>query len=139
MKKLRPIVFRKSRIPKILSKIFRANITGLAIFPFTFINNTNPIRTRYSYEKIPISKRKLLYSESEIINHEQIHFQQQLESGVIGFYLIFVIEFAIKMIKYRNVKKANRNLSCEIEAYQYMTDLDYLEKRKRFTWLKNIF
>jgi hypothetical protein len=60
-------------------------------------------------------------------NHEAIHGEQQKELLIVVFYLIYFIEWVFKEYK---------NISFEKEAYANEKDTDYLEKRKRFNWIK---
>ena len=73
------------------------------------------------------------------INHETIHFQQALELLVIPFYILYVIEYAIKALRYLNIEKAYKNISFEREAYANERDMNYLANRKRYNWVKLIF
>jgi hypothetical protein len=67
------------------------------------------------------------------INHESIHFQQQLELGVLPFYFIYVLEYLLKLPFYGS--KAYENISFEREAYENDEDLEYLDNRTRYCWL----
>lgn len=68
------------------------------------------------------------------INHEKIHWQQQLEMLIIPFYICYFLEWLIKTIIYR--KNAYRYISFEKEAFNYAYDIKYLKARKHFTWIK---
>ncbi len=81
--------------------------------------------------------RTLENVSAETKNHESIHWQQQLELLIIFFYILYLIEWLIKIFFYG--KKAYRNLSAEREAYKFDKDLNYLKTRKRYKWLKYIF
>ncbi|MDR1937316.1 MAG: hypothetical protein LBQ73_02295 [Tannerellaceae bacterium] len=70
------------------------------------------------------------------INHESIHTAQIKELLYIFFYLLYIIEWLIKLIKYR--KQAYTNISFEREAYGNDRNADYLKQRKRYAWIKNI-
>lgn len=67
-----------------------------------------------------------------ILNHERIHSRQMLELLVVPFYILYVLEWCIKCIKYRNSYQSYSNISFEREAYQNQKNLDYLKKRKPF-------
>ena len=71
-------------------------------------------------------------------NHEAIHWEQYKETLVIGFFLIYVIEFIYKFIfVYRGEwKKTYHNLSMEKEAYLNQDNLDYIKNRKHYKWIK---
>lgn len=58
------------------------------------------------------------------LNHENIHAKQQKEMLYIFFYIFYLIEYAVKIVLYLNVNKANQR------------DLNYTEKRKFCKWIK---
>jgi hypothetical protein len=69
-----------------------------------------------------------------VYNHECIHTEQMKELGYIFFYIIYFIEWLIRLFMKGN---AYRNISFEKEAYSYEYDLDYLNARKHFAqWMK---
>ena len=65
-------------------------------------------------------------------NHERIHAAQQKELLYLPFFLWYVMEWFVLLIKFRNGKKAYFNIRFEKEAYKHQNDLDYLKKRKHF-------
>ena len=71
-------------------------------------------------------------------NHEAIHWEQYKETLVIGFFLIYVIEFIYKfIIVYRGEwKKTYHKLSIKKEAYLNQDNLDYIKNRKHYKWIK---
>ena len=70
------------------------------------------------------------------INHEQIHTEQMKEMLYVPFYLLYGVEWLIKLFCKGN---AYRNLSFEREAYDNQYNLDYLKTRKHYSWLKRLF
>ena len=68
-------------------------------------------------------------------NHEQIHTRQMLEMLIVVFYLLYILEWLVRLMQYRNRLKAYENISFEREAYSHMYDLTYLKKRKLFASL----
>ena len=69
------------------------------------------------------------------INHEQIHTAQMKELGFVGFYLVYFIEWLIRLFLPGN---AYRNISFEKEAYQHEKDFEYLKDRQIFSmWHRN--
>jgi len=104
---------------KLYNKIFKVNLVGMTVFFIIFLKGEN--------------------DDLKVLNHEKIHIKQFQETLFIGFYIISIFDFLIKYCKYRNVIGAYRNLIFEKEAYDYMDDLDYLKKRKRFAWFRNLF
>ena len=71
----------------------------------------------------------------EIINHECIHTRQMVETGFIGFYLWYVVEWLLRIPFKGN---AYYKISFEREAYHNMHNLEYLAHRKPYAWWKMI-
>jgi len=84
---------------------------GIAVFPFVFL------------------KHKYLKEDINLVNHEKIHLRQQVELLIFVFYFWYVIEFLIRLLVYKNWKKAYENISFEREAYANEKDLNYLKSR----------
>jgi len=100
--------------------------SATTIFPFIFLQE------KYFSLKGTIQVQRL-------INHENIHIQQQIELGIFGFYLLYFLEFLVRLIIFRKWKKAYYTISFEVEAYFKQSNLDYLQKRKRYFWVSYIF
>nr|WP_315196282.1 hypothetical protein [uncultured Flavobacterium sp.] len=76
-------------------------------------------------------------SENKIlVNHEKIHIKQQMELFVLPFFLWYFVEYAVRLLQYKNANLAYRNISFEREAYDNELDLEYLETRRFFCFLK---
>jgi len=90
---------------------------GLAIYPFMVLKN------------------KALKLNKVVLNHERIHLRQQIELLIIPFYLWYITEFVILIIKYKNWNLAYRNISFEKEAYRNESDFNYLENRSFWQFL----
>jgi len=101
----------------ILPLIRRLGISGITLFPFVILSDRS----------LKKSKRTL--------NHEQIHIRQQLELLVLFFYVVYLVEFGIGMIMYKNKYIAYKNISFEKEAYAHDHDLNYLKKRRLWAWM----
>ena len=106
------IIISKYLVPK--------GYIGITIFPFMVLK----------YEALRV--------KDVLINHEKIHLRQQIELLIIPFFLIYVFEFLIRLIKYRNWDLAYRNISFEREAYRNEKDLDYLKSRPFLNFLNYI-
>jgi hypothetical protein len=117
--------FKKNQIMKIkpltkfLIAILPADVTGITLAPFG----------------IYIKQSHLIYPE--LINHEKIHWKQQMEMLIIFFYAWYMIEWVIKLLI--NRKTAYRSISFEQEAYYFDTNLSYSKFRKHYSWIKYIF
>lgn len=93
---------------------------AMCVFPFIFVRK---------------DVRSLTVND---INHEKIHGKQQKETLFLLFYLLYGIEWIIKVVYYRNRNTAYKNVSFEREAYDNQGDITYLDKRKLFSWVKYI-
>ena len=71
-----------------------------------------------------------------LMNHERIHFMQQLELFFVGFWILYVFEFCIRYILSGfNHMEAYRRISFERECYIHEDDLSYLVYRKPYSWI----
>lgn len=85
-------------------------IRALAFFPF-----------------IIISKETIL--DDELINHERIHLRQQLELLIIPFYIWYLIAIW---------RRGYYGISFEREAHLNDSNLEYLKKRRPYSFIKYI-
>ena len=92
-------------------------VRGITLFPFIVLSE------------------KLDRNDVVLLNHEKIHIRQQLEMLVLPFFVIYLTEFFIGYMKYRNSNLAYRNISFEREAYANEKDLNYLKKRSLWSFL----
>jgi len=69
-----------------------------------------------------------------VLNHEKIHWRQQLEMLILPFYIWYIVELIIKTI--RDKDTAYTCMSFEREAYKNQYELNYLKKRKPYAWVK---
>ena len=92
--------------------------SGITIFPFVFV-------------------RDVFWAEvKSFVNHEKIHLRQQLELLIVLFFIWYGLEFLIRLIYYKNFKKAYRNISFEREAYANEHNETYLNTRRFFSFLR---
>ena len=82
--------------------------------------------------------RKNAKIDNITLNHEAIHTAQMKELLYIFFYLFYVIDWLIGLVAHLDFRRAYRDICFEKEAYENEKDLDYLQKRKRFNFLKYI-
>lgn len=75
---------------------------------------------------------------TRIVNHESIHIKQQGELLVIPFYILYVLEWFIKIFIYKSTTKAYYAISFEREAHDNDKNLNYLNHRKSYSWIKRI-
>lgn len=72
-----------------------------------------------------------------VINHEKIHTVQMKELLWIFFYIIYFLEYLVKIIIHGNLHTAYRNISFEKEAYINEENMNYLKTRKCYQqWRK---
>ena len=68
------------------------------------------------------------------INYEEIHTAQMREMLYVPFYLWYVVEWLVRLVQFRDFKKAYRNISFEREAYANERGMGYLGRRRRYSW-----
>ena len=112
---MKPIFIENSKVPVILSFFSPIDIYAVAIFPFVFCRGKKSART---------------------VNHETIHFQQQLETGIIFFYLVYFWDYLLLKLKGLSGIEAYYAIRAEKEAHLNEADFQYLRKRKRWRWLR---
>lgn len=71
--------------------------------------------------------------------HENIHLAQELELLFVLFYILYGLEWIIRLVVYRDRMSAYINISFEQEAYRNQYDPRYLDNRRHFAWLKYMF
>lgn len=77
-------------------------------------------------------------------NHESIHQAQSRDFGLgfcgyFIFYILYLLEWILKLPWALFGYKPYYSISFEQEAHTRDCDYNYLEKRKRFAWVKYIF
>ena len=102
----------------VIPYIFPSTFNALAVWPFIIL------------------KERSLKSDSVLLYHERIHLRQQLEMLWIFFFLFYVLEYAVKIVIYRDLKTAYHNISFEREAYSNEHDGNYLSNRAFLSFLK---
>ncbi|MEJ2883870.1 hypothetical protein [Pedobacter sp. GR22-6] len=90
---------------------------GMAIFPFIIVRNA-------ALKKDPL-----------LINHERIHFRQQLELLLLPFFLLYLVHYLANLLRFNNHYLAYFNICFEKEAYANEHNMSYLTVRKPFSWL----
>lgn len=98
--------------------LFYRDYVGLTLWPFIIL------------------KEPHLKTDTVLVNHERIHLRQQQELLLFPFYLLYLIEWLFRSIYYWDSYKAYKNLSFEREAYSHEHDLEYLQHRRPFSFLR---
>jgi len=115
MKNWKPIFIENSKVPVWLSHLAPINIGAITLFFLVFSRGEMDKRLK---------------------RHETIHFQQMLETLVIGFLLLYLWDYVRGYIKYKDGAKAYRRIRAEQEAYGNQHLVVYPEKRKRYQWIR---
>lgn len=110
-------MFLKTLYVKYLTLGFASAIT---LFPFVLV-----------LKDVKLSKT--------LVRHEKIHLAQQVELLVFPFYVIYFLEYLLKIAYYKNHYLAYKNISFEREAYCHEQDPRYLQTRKNYSWIRYIF
>jgi len=111
----KPWFFENSKIPIILSYFTPITIGAITIGPLVFSRG----------EMSEVTK-----------NHESIHWQQYIETGIVGFVLLYYSYYLYNLLKFRDGKLAYYMIPFEKEAYDNDKDLEYLKTRTRYSWMK---
>lgn len=94
---------------------------GLTFFPFVLMADKN--------DKL----------NKVFINHEKIHIRQQLELLILPFFVWYTLEYLVRLIQFKDRKKAYFNISFEREAYANENNIDYLKTRPLWSFIKYEF
>lgn len=86
-----------------------------------------------------VFKEERLKADGIIVRHELIHFRQQLELLVIPFYVLYLLFYLVNLLVYRNHHLAYLNICFEREAYANDADVQYLENRKAYRWVRYLY
>ena len=101
----------------IYTNLLPGSIAAIALWPFVLI------RPEYR-------------GNATMHQHERIHLRQQIEMLVIPFYLWYLIEYLVKLIRYGDHFSAYVSISFEVEAYKWQRWLNYLEFRRPYFWIR---
>lgn len=106
-------------VSRLFTHIFSAGrASAVTIFPFVFV------------------RKQVMSNDKVLMNHEAIHITQALELLVLPFYILYFLEFLVRLLRYRSFQYAYQNISFEREAYSNETNLHYLESRKIWNFRK---
>lgn len=83
---------------------------------------------------ITLGKYIFVYDKNyvSIILHELVHRKQYMENGFFKFIFLYLTDYFVNLIKYRNNEDAYYNIKFEKEAYAYK-DEDF--KEIYFKWI----
>lgn len=111
-------LFINLRMILVIRQFFHKDYVGLTLWPFIIL------------------KEIRLKKDTVLINHERIHLKQQLEMLILPFYMVYLMEWLLRTLRYRDSYKAYQNISFEREAYQNEDNLDYINQRNPFSFIK---
>lgn len=98
-------------------------------------NSLIPIGRRYGAINlfgILFAKRGVELS-MELVNHERIHTAQMRELLYVGFYILYVAEWIVRLFQHNGRGfESYLAISFEKEAYENGGNLDYLSSRRHF-------
>ena len=106
---MKPITIIAPRLLKALSVVI--DIAAITLYPFI------------------ISSEEM---SEDVLQHETIHIAQQKELFVLLFYILYGWDYLKGLVKYKDKAKAYFQIRFEQEAYEYMSQEDYLEKRTKY-------
>ena len=117
LKNWKPLFIENSKIPVLLSYLAPIDIGAITLGPIVISRG----------EMSEITKR-----------HETIHFQQFLELAFVGFIILYFGYWLWNLIRGDSGESAYYNIPFEKEAYYNDEDENYLQNRKRFSWIHYI-
>jgi len=107
------MIIRNSRVPQLMSIVI--DVYAITIWPFIFIRDEG---------------------DEKVITHEKIHLRQQVELGIIGFYILYAAFWIYYMYKLGDKRAAYYAIPFEREAYAGdFAGEHYLEKRHNYEWI----
>ena len=74
-----------------------------------------------------------------VSRHEATHALQQIETLWIMFFILYGVEYLIKLLCTFSHNKAYLSISFEQEAYNNQGKISYNDTRKHYAWVKYIF
>lgn len=80
-------------------------------------------------------KDKSLKNDRVLLNHEKIHWYQQLETGIFLFYLWYLASYFYSRSKGLSHYESYRHISFEQEAFDNESNLYYLKKRRLWAFI----
>ncbi len=117
---VKPIIVVNDRLLNALSWSFP--IAGILLFPWIILRKEIKQHERYEV----------------LIRHETIHFKQAQELFVVGFYVCYVLNWCVNIIRYKSLDIAYSHILFEKEAYANEHDDSYLDRRKLFSFMAYI-
>jgi hypothetical protein len=114
---MKPRFYKTNRLIKF---VFSEHLPGISLAPFGIFLREDLLADANKY----------------LLNHEKIHWKQQIEMLFLFFYIFYLTEWLIRL--FTNPGNAYRSISFEREAYDHSYDLYYPENRKPYSWVRRI-
>lgn len=111
-------------------KIVRSNVIPFKEFAAINLFGVVFVRKDYEFRSVADYQRMLV--------HEGIHTKQMQELLYLPFYVWYLLEWLVRLVMYREARKAYRNISLEREAYANQDNVFYNAWRKRYAFLQYI-
>ena len=110
--------------------IVRSNVIPFKGFAAINLFGVVFVRKDYEFRSVADYQRMLV--------HEGIHTKQMQELLYLPFYVWYLLEWLVRLVMYREARKAYRNISLEREACANQHKWDYNKGRKRYAFLQYI-
>ncbi|MBL0744125.1 hypothetical protein [Chryseolinea lacunae] len=105
---------------RIVAPFITGKHDGMSFFVFIFVRNRATLK------------------DHELINHETIHFYQQMELLFVFHWLLYVGFYVWKRLQGKPHHEAYRSIPFEEEAYAEDKNLKYIFERRPYAWVKYV-
>lgn len=106
------------------------------------IRTNIPFLPPRGFKAIAIGRFIFVRNDTEVdyrlLRHEATHWAQEKELLFVGFYLLYLFKFLIRLLRLGNWHSAYRSISFEREARLNEDALLYNQNRRHFAWLAYI-
>lgn len=110
---MKPIIVISSLICDLFSVFIK--VGGITLYPFIILRPE--------------------YDNKITVNHEKIHIEQQKELLVVFFYILYVYYWLRGKVSGLSNEAAYMSIPFEKEAYDNQHNMEYLNQRKKNSWL----
>lgn len=107
--------FIDSRLVNLISKCTPLKIKAIIIGPVVLVDG---------------------YASPSTRRHETIHWRQQLELLIVGFYFLYALSWLWLLVKHRSWREAYLAIPFEVEARTHQYNVFYLHERRAYAWLR---
>jgi hypothetical protein len=83
-----------------------------------------------------ILKDEVLRYNQTLINHNKIHLAQQKELWVVGYFILYFLNWIFNIVF--EPCSTSEHIIFEQEANEYQNYLPYLENRRKFNWTQYV-